>query len=263
MDMPQISLAVDIGASSGKMLLGWVEEGRLLTEEVWRFPNGAKKQGGRRCWDVDGLFDQIMRGLAHCAEIGKIPSSVGIDTWAVDFVLIGRDGRRLGDAVCYRDHRTDGMDKKLLEILSEEELYARTGIQKQIFNTIYQLLAVKEQEPELLEQAEHLLLIPDYLHYRLTGQICTEYTNATTTALVNAHTRDWDWELIDRLGLPRRLFCNLVQPGERLGDLLPDVARRAGYSCSVVLPATHDTGSAVLAVPAQEENFLFLSSGTW
>lgn len=263
MDMPQISLAVDIGASSGKMLLGWVEEGRLLTEEVWRFPNGAKKQGGRRCWDVDGLFDQIMRGLAHCAEIGKIPSSVGIDTWAVDFVLIGRDGRRLGDAVCYRDHRTDGMDKKLLEILSEEELYARTGIQKQIFNTIYQLLAVKEQEPELLEQAEHLLLIPDYLHYRLTGQICTEYTNATTTALVNAHTRDWDWELIDRLGLPRRLFCKLVQPGERLGDLLPDVARRAGYSCSVVLPATHDTGSAVLAVPAQEENFLFLSSGTW
>ena len=117
--------------------------------------------------------------------------------------------------------------------------------------------------PELLEQAEHLLLIPDYLHYRLTGQICTEYTNATTTALVNAHTRDWDWELIDRLGLPRRLFCKLVQPGERLGDLLPDVARRAGYSCSVVLPATHDTGSAVLAVPAQEENFLFLSSGTW
>ena len=263
MDMPQISLAVDIGASSGKMLLGWVEEGRLLTEEVWRFPNGAKKQGGRRCWDVDGLFDQIVQGLAHCAEIGKIPSSVGIDTWAVDFVLIGRDGRRLGDAVCYRDHRTDGMDKKLLEILSEEELYARTGIQKQIFNTIYQLLAVKEQEPELLEQAEHLLLIPDYLHYCLTGQICTEYTNATTTALVNAHTRDWDWELIDRLGLPRRLFCKLVQPGERLGDLLPDVARRAGYSCSVVLPATHDTGSAVLAVPAQEENFLFLSSGTW
>lgn len=263
MDMPQISLAVDIGASSGKMLLGWVEEGRLLTEEVWRFPNGAKKQGGRRRWDVDGLFDQIVQGLAHCAEIGKIPSSVGIDTWAVDFVLIGRDGRRLGDAVCYRDHRTDGMDKKLLEILSEEELYARTGIQKQIFNTIYQLLAVKEQEPELLEQAEHLLLIPDYLHYRLTGQICTEYTNATTTALVNAHTRDWDWELIDRLGLPRRLFCKLVQPGERLGDLLPDVARRAGYSCSVVLPATHDTGSAVLAVPAQEENFLFLSSGTW
>lgn len=256
-------LAVDIGASSGKMELGWMEDGRLLTEEVWRFPNGAKKRGGRLCWDTDALFREIKAGLRRCAELGKIPSSMGVDTWGVDFVLLDRDGNRLGDAVAYRDGRTAGMDERLRAILPEEELYARTGIQKQIFNTIYQLLAVKEQEPELLEKAEHLLLIPDYLHYLLTGRIAAEYTNASTTQLLGAKARDWDEDLIGRLGLPRRLFSGLRQPGFCLGTLRPEIREEVGFDCRVVLPPTHDTASAVLAVPAAEKDFLFLSSGTW
>lgn len=261
--MEQYFLAVDIGASSGKMVLGWMEGERLRTEEVWRFPNGAPKKNGRRCWDVDALFSAIKAGLRRCAEIGKIPSTMGVDTWGVDFVLLDEDGNRLGDAVAYRDGRTEGMDARLREILTEEELYARTGIQKQIFNTIYQLLAVKEQQPELLERAAHLLMIPEYLHYLLTGRMAAEYTNASTTQLLDAKTRDWDTALIDRLGLPRRLFSAPRQPGFCLGSLRPDIQQEVGFDCRVVLPPTHDTGSAVLAVPAAEKDFLFLSSGTW
>ena len=261
--MDRYYLAVDIGASSGKMVLARMDGDKLRTEEVWRFPNGAKKKNGRRCWDVDALFSEIKAGLRHCAEIGKKPSSMGVDTWGVDFVLLDGENNRLGDAVAYRDSRTAGMDAKLREILTEEELYARTGIQKQIFNTIYQLLAVKEQEPELLEKAEHLLMIPDYLHFLLTGQISAEYTNASTTQLLDAKTRSWDFDLIDRLGVPRRIFGELRQPGYRLGSLSPEVREEVGFDCDVVLPPTHDTGSAVLAVPAEEKDFLFLSSGTW
>lgn len=256
-------LAVDIGASSGKMELGWMENGKLCLEEVWRFPNGAKKKNGRRCWDTDALFSEIKAGLRRCAEIGKIPSSMGVDTWGVDFVLLDEDGNRLGDAVAYRDDRTAGMDERLRELLTEEELYARTGIQKQIFNTVYQLLAVKEQEPELLSRAAHLLMIPDYLHYLLTGNIAAEYTNASTTQLLDARTRNWDDDLISRLGLPRRLFSEPKQPGFCLGTLRPEIRDEVGFDCRVVLPPTHDTGSAVLAVPAEEKDFLFLSSGTW
>ena len=187
--MERYYLAVDIGASSGKMVLGWMEGETFRTQEVWRFPNGAQKVNGRRCWDPDALFREICAGLRRCAEIGKIPSSMGVDTWGVDFVLLDAKGNRLGDAVAYRDSRTAGMDEVLRSYLSEEELYARTGIQKQIFNTIYQLMAVKTQEPELLEQAEHLLMIPDYLHYLLTGNMAMEYTNASTTQLLDAKTR--------------------------------------------------------------------------
>ena len=245
------------------MVLGWMEGDTLCTQEVWRFPNGAKNTNGRRCWDTDALFREICAGLRRCAEIGKIPSSMGVDTWGVDFVLLDAKGNRLGDAVAYRDSRTAGMDKILRTQISEEELYARTGIQKQIFNTIYQLMAVKTQEPELLEQAEHLLMIPDYLHYLLTGNMAAEYTNASTTQLLDAKTRTWDFELIDRLGLPRRIFSEPKQPGFVLGSLRPELQKEIGFDCRVVLPPTHDTGSAVLAVPAQEEDFLFLSSGTW
>ena len=184
--MERYYLAVDIGASSGKMVLGWMEGDTLCTQEVWRFPNGAKNTNGRLYVYLFALFREICAGLRRCAEIGKIPSSMGVDTWGVDFVLLDAKGNRLGDAVAYRDSRTAGMDKILRTQISEEELYARTGIQKQIFNTIYQLMAVKTQEPELLEQAEHLLMIPDYLHYLLTGNMAAEYTNASTTQLLDA-----------------------------------------------------------------------------
>ena len=153
-------LAVDIGASSGRHILGHIENGKLLLEEIYRFPNGMQKKNGRLVWDADGLFQEIKNGLRACAEAGKIPSFMGIDTWGVDFVLLDANGERLDDAVGYRDARTVGMDLVVSKTLSEEELYARTGIQKQSFNTIYQLAAIREQTPELLEKAETLLMIP-------------------------------------------------------------------------------------------------------
>lgn len=261
--MEQYYLAVDIGASSGRHMLGWLENGRLKTQEVYRFENGMEMKNGRLCWDADGLFGHILEGMKRCAALGRIPESMGIDTWGVDFVLLDRDGCRIGDAVGYRDARTAGMDALVYEQIPEQELYARTGIQKQIFNTIFQLEAVKQQEPELLEQAESLLMLPDYFHYLLTGKKAAEYTEATTTQLVSPETLDWDRELIGRLGFPEKLFQKIRMPGTVLGELSESIAEKVGFSCRVVLPASHDTGSAVAAVPSNEENVLYISSGTW
>ena len=240
----------------------WVAEGTLVLREVYRFSNRLHSREGHLCWDMEQLFAEIVQGLAQCKEEGIIPVSMGIDTWAVDFLLLDRQGKPLGNAVSYRDSRTQGMDRLVEARISPEELYARTGIQKQAFNTIYQLMAVKQQEPALLEQAQRLLLVPEYLTYRLTGRRESEYTNATTTGLVNAQTKTWDEEILDRLGYPRRLFGELRQPGFSVGGLSPQVQERVGFDCQVLLPATHDTASAFLAVPAKE-NGVYLSSGTW
>lgn len=256
-------LAVDIGASSGRHVLAHTEDGKMILEEIHRFPNGMTDCNGEKVWDVDQLFGEILTGMKKCKELGKIPYSVGIDTWAVDFVLLDHKGRRLGNAVGYRDNRTQGMDEKVYVKIPEKELYGRTGIQKQIFNTIYQLMALKCREPELLVQADKLLLIPDYFHYLLTGKDVTEYTNATTTQLVNPQTKDWDEELILQLGYPVDVFTKIVMPGTDLGEIKAEIAEEIGYSCKVVLPATHDTGSAVMAVPAQGDDVLYISSGTW
>ena len=204
-----------------------------------------------------------MDGLKACKVLGKIPSTVGIDTWAVDYVLLDRDGNQVGDAVAYRDSRTEGMDKLVNDRIPPKELYARTGIQKQIFNTIYQLTALKQEHPEQLEQAETLLMIPDYFNYRLTGVKKQEYTNATSTGLVNAAEKCWDMDLIGRLGLPAKLFGNLSMPGNVVGELTAEMQETVGFNTTVILPATHDTGSAFLAVPARDENAVYLSSGTW
>ena len=256
--MKRYYLAIDIGASSGRHILGHMEDGKMVLEEIYRFPNGMQKRDGEKVWDIEALFEAVLAGMKKCRELGKIPVSVGIDTWAVDFVLLDKDDQRIGNAVAYRDDRTKGMDEEVYRTVPEEELYASTGIQKQIFNTVYQLLAVKEQEPELLSRAAHLLMIPDYLHYLLTGNIAAEYTNASTTQLLDARTRNWDDDLISRLGLPRRLFSEPKQPGFCLGTLRPEIRDEVGFDCRVVLPPTHDTGSAVLAVPAEEKDFLFL-----
>ena len=255
-------LAVDIGASSGRHILGWTEGGNLRLEEIYRFENKLVTKNGRLCWDIEHLAEEVLRGLERCRELSKIPDSVGIDTWAVDYVLLDKEGGVLGDTVAYRDSRTQGMDRLVEGLVSAQELYARTGIQKQDFNTIYQLMAVKTQEPELLEQAQRLLMVPEYLTYRLTGKEENEYTNATTTGLVNAQTKTWDWELLDCLGHPRRLFGELRLPGSTVGRFTPEVKARVGFDCQVLFPATHDTGSAFLAVPAKEGG-VYLSSGTW
>ncbi|WP_122630641.1 rhamnulokinase [Lucifera butyrica] len=256
-------LAVDIGASSGRHILGWIENGKVRIEEIYRFENRLEEKDGHLCWDLDRLFQEVLKGLERCKELDRIPLSIGIDTWGVDFVLLDGAGHVLGNSIAYRDGRTQGMDTEVYKVISEEELYHRNGIQKQLFNSVYQLAALQRQNPEFLNQAQSFLMIPEYLNFRLTGEKKNEYTNATTTQLVNAQTQDWDEELIGRLGLPRRIFGKLHMPKASVGDLAPEIQKRVGFNAEVVLPATHDTGSAVLAVPANDDHFIYLSSGTW
>ncbi len=261
--MPNYYLAIDIGASSGRHILGHVEEGRIVLEEMYRFDNKQVHKNGHDCWDMDNLWIGILGGLRACKEAGKIPQTIGIDTWAVDFVLIDKDGNTVGDAVAYRDGRTKDADKLVDKVLPAVELYARTGIQKQLFNTIYQLMALKEEHPEQLEKAQTMLMIPDYFDYKLTGVMKQEYTNATSTNLVYAAEKTWDYELIEKLGLPARLFGELSMPGTVVGNLTEEIQKEVGFDATVILPATHDTGSAFLAVPAKDDNAVYLSSGTW
>lgn len=261
--MKQYYLAVDIGASSGRHILGTVEDGILRYEEIYRFSNSLQRVGGELCWNLKALFEEIVNGLKKCKELGKIPVSMGIDTWGVDFVLLDKEDHVLGNTVGYRDARTANMDALVYQYISEDDLYQRTGIQKQIFNTIYQLMAVKKNHPEQLEAAESMLMIPDYFHFLLTGNKVMEYTNATTTQLVNPNTKEWDYELINKLGYPERLFQKLSLPGTLVGGLKKELAEQVGFDLQVILPATHDTGSAVMAVPCQGEESMYISSGTW
>lgn len=261
--MGKYFLAIDIGASSGRHILGSYENEKLVLEEIHRFPNGLDKVDGKLCWDVDRLFNEIVAGMKKCKEIGKIPESVGIDTWGVDFVLLDENDQVIRPTVGYRDHRTDGMDTELYKIIPEDELYARTGIQKAIFNTIYQLMALKVQNPEQLNKAKTMLMIPDYFHWKLSGKKVQEYSEATTGQLINPHTRDWDYELIEMIGLNKEIFQKVYMPGEKIGNLTKEIQEIVGYDCAVVLPPTHDTASAVMAVPSNADDVCYISSGTW
>ena len=261
--MEKYYLAVDIGASSGRHMLASMKDGKMQLEEVYRFPNGMDNKNGTLCWDVERLITEIKNGLKKCKEIGKIPVSMGIDTWGVDYVLLDKDDNILGDTAGYRDSRTEGMDEKVYEVIPQDDLYARTGIQKQIVNTIYQLMAVKQSHPEYLEQAETILMIPDYFNFLLTGVKKNEYTEATTGQLISPKTNDWDYELIDMLGYNSRMFLPVSMPGTVVGDFTEEVQKEVGFNCTVVLPATHDTGSAVLAVPTNDDDAVYISSGTW
>ncbi|GFI69184.1 L-Rhamnulokinase [Lachnospiraceae bacterium] len=261
--MEKYYLAIDIGASSGRHILAHMKDGKMVLEELYRFPNKMTEHQGEKVWDTDRLFAEIMTGMKKCKQMGKIPVSMGIDTWAVDFVLLDKEDKIIGNATAYRDDRTAGMDEKVYAVITEKELYKRTGIQKQIFNTIYQLMALKQRHPEQLAQAEKLLMIPDYFNFLLTGKSVTEYTNATTTQLVSPGTKEWDKNLISRLGYPEKIFQQIQKPGTKLGVLKEEIAAEAGFSCKVVLPATHDTGAAVMAVPSTEGEALYISSGTW
>ena len=256
-------LAVDIGASSGRHILGWMDKGKIRMEEIYRFENKLEKRNGHLCWDLNHLFHEVVEGLHKCKELDRIPASVGIDTWGVDFVLLDAHGNVLGNTVAYRDGRTKGMDEEIYKVISESELYGRNGIQKQLFNSIYQLMAIKKETPQLLERAERFLMIPEYLNYRLTGVAMNEYTNATTSQLVNAKTQDWDFELMEMLDLPTKIFGELNMPKTLVGPLSSNMAERVGFQTNVVLPATHDTGSAVMAVPTNSDDSIYLSSGTW
>ncbi len=261
--MNKYFLAIDIGASSGRHIIGWLENGQMKLKEMHRFENRQLQKNGHLVWDTDNLWSGIIDGLKACKADGMIPETIGIDTWGVDYVLLDESGQMLGDAVAYRDLRTEGMDEVVSGLISEKELYERTGIQKQPFNTIYQLMALKKERPEILAKADALLMMPDYLGYRLTGVRKQEYTNATTSNLVNAASKTWDMEVIRRLGLPEKLFGELSMPGTTVGNLTKDIQEEVGFNAKVILPATHDTGSAFLAVPARDDSSVFLSSGTW
>lgn len=261
--MKDYYLAIDIGASSGRHILASLENGIIQLEEIYRFDNGMDFDGKRLYWDVDRIFQEVITGLKLCGKAGKIPSSVGIDTWGVDFVLLGKDDKKMNNPTAYRDSRTKGMDVEVYNHITEVELFKRTGIQKQLFNSIYQLMAIKENEPESLEQADSLLLIPDYLNFMLTGVKATEYTNATTMQLVSPKTKNWDYNLIKMLGYPEKIFKDLKKPGTIIGNLLEDIKKEIGFDCQVILPGTHDTASAVMAVPTNQENTIYISSGTW
>lgn len=259
----QYYLAVDIGASSGRHILSHLENGKIILEEIYRFSNGMVEVDGEKVWDSQKLFEDILTGMKKCYELGKIPVSMGIDTWAVDFALLDKEDHLIGKTVGYRDGRTKGMDQEVYKVISQDELYERTGIQKQIFNTIYQLMAVKMKKPQELADAKTMLLIPDYFNFLLTGRKVTEYTNASTTQLLHPETKEWDFELIDMLGFPRDIFTQIKLPGAIVGELTEEIQKKVGFCCKVVLPATHDTGSAVVAVPSNEEDVLYISSGTW
>ena len=270
-------LAVDIGASSGRHILGWLEDGKMRLSEVYRFKNGAAQKNGRLCWDADGLQRHVLAGrracaahgapegsaLAGCAPEALLPESVSIDTWGVDFVLLDENLNRIGDAVAYRDGRTAGVPEKLEAVLPFAELYARTGIQRQVYNTVYQLWSLRQAAPEQLERAAHFLMMPDYLAFTLTGVCANEYTIASTSALLNARERTWDAEILKRIGVPAHIFHPVRMAGEPLGRLTPAVCEAAGFDTLVRLAPSHDTASAFLAVPARDENAVFLSSGTW
>jgi len=262
-NMKNYYLAIDIGASSGRHILFWLENGIMRMEEIYRFPNGMRLEKGQLCWDYPELERQILTGMKRCGELGKIPVSVGIDTWGVDFVLLDEKDEILGQTVGYRDRRTEGMDTEVSKYITPEELYACTGIQKAIYNTVYQLMAVKCSAPEQLKQAKVFLTVPDYFHWKLCGVKANEYTEATTTQLIDPATGNWNWHLIDRLGYPREMFQKIVQPGTALGWLTDAVADTVGYRCQVVLPAAHDTASAILAMPASDPDTVYISSGTW
>ena len=247
-------LAIDIGASSGRHIIGRVVDGKITLEEVYRFENSQVRQEGHDCWDIDKLVDSVKAGIDEAMAKCEI-ESIGLDTWGVDFVLLDENGDRCSDAVAYRDKRTEGADREIEEkVLSFGELYRRAGIQKTSFNTIYQLWALKKEHPEQLERAVHFLMVPEYINYRLTGNIVHEYTDSSTTSLLDAAKKDWDFGLIERLGLPTRIFGKLEMPGATVGEY---------KGVKVVLPALHDTGSAYLAVPARDDKAVYLSSGTW
>ena len=258
-------LAVDIGASSGRHIVGTVRDGKITLQEVYRFENGVHRENGHLCWDIDALAKEVVNGLKAAHEAGYAPATIGIDTWAVDFVLLDAENHRIGDAVAYRDERTEGVRESLEREygLTFAEHYARTGIQYQPFNTVYQLMALKKEHPEQLAAAKTFLMIPDYLNYLLCGVAANEYTNASTTALVSASGKDWDDELIEKLGLPRGIFQPIKTAGTVLGRFTPEIRAQVGFDAEVILPATHDTGSAFLAVPARDEFAAYLSSGTW
>ncbi len=255
-------LAVDIGASSGRHILGCVEDGKIVLEEVYRFKNGNVKRNGHLCWELDRLFTEIKNGMKKCAELGKKPSFMGIDCFGVDFVLLDKDNHILGDTVAYRDSRTEGMPELVYEKVPYDTLYERTGVQTQLYNSIYQLYSIK-QTSDNLDHAKRYLHIAEYFNFLLTGVQKNEYTMTSTTQMLNVEEKDFDKEILTALGIPTSIFTKPEMPGTVVGKLTEEIKAETGIDdCTVLLAAAHDTASAVMAVPTTDP-CIYISSGTW
>jgi rhamnulokinase len=254
-------LAFDFGAESGRAVLAHLQSGIITTEEVHRFANEPVEYGGSLHWDVARLWFEVRKALARLGDVEL--AGIGVDAWGVDYALLGERGQLLENPYHYRDRRTEGVMDEVVAKISRQAIYEATGIQFMPINTLYQLVAARRQTPRLLEAARYLLTIPDLFHYWLTGNAVCEFTNATTTQMVNPVTRAWATGLMQRLDLPAHLPAPIVEPGSILGTLLPDIAGQTSLAgTSVIAPACHDTGSAVAAVSARDGT-AFLSSGTW
>lgn len=255
-------LAVDIGATSGRHILGCIKDGQIVMEEAFRFDTHFSKQNEQWAWQPEDLVEKVLKGIKECAAIGKTPKSIGIDAWGADYVLTDSAGNVVCSAADYRDEM--GMISMLFEsegMIPGTEYYEITGIGKMPIDTVYQLMTLKKQHPEILERGKRLMMLPSYINYKLTGTAMEEYSNAVTTGLMNAQARDWDMDVISRLGLPGNIFGELHEPGKSIGRLCEKAREFTGCDCDVVLVPSHDTTSAFFAVDS--DNGATVSSGTW
>ncbi|HEY3914776.1 MAG TPA: FGGY family carbohydrate kinase, partial [Verrucomicrobiae bacterium] len=264
----QVYLGVDLGAESGRVMAGAWNGRQIRVEELHRFSNGPVNIAGTLRWDVLRLWSEIQHGLAMAARhFGDKVVSVGVDTWGVDFVLLTKSGEILGQPYHYRDARVNGMFDQAFKRVPRAEIFAKTGLQFMEINTLYQLLALQRDDPDLLPAADCLLMMPDFFHWCLCGSRSAEFTNATTSQCLNPLTRDWAFDLLAKFDLPTRIFPKIVPPGTELGRLRESVSARTGLGpIKVIAPPTHDTASAVAAIPTNNTgkmNWVYISSGTW
>lgn len=256
-------LSFDFGASSGRAMLATLENGKIEMKEIHRFSNDPVIVNGTMYWDVLRLFFEIKAGITKAVNDGGF-DAIGIDTWGVDFGMLDKNGKLLANPVHYRDSRTDGMPEKVFEIIPKDELYSLCGTQLMNFNTIYQLMYLKLNQPELLELTDKILLIPDLFAYMLTGVMLDEATDVSTTNLFDPYKRDWNRDIIKKLGLPERIFADVIEPGEQFGMLSDEICEELGCEkVPVIAVATHDTASAVVATPSTSDDFVYISCGTW
>ena len=265
--MKEAYLAIDFGGGSGRVIAGYTSDGELCLDTIYRFQNRQVRMGGHIYWDFLSLFEDMKIGIRMAVEKGYRINSIGIDTWGVDFGLIDRNGNLIGNPVCYRDSRTDGMPEKVFSFIDQSRHYSISGTQVMAINTLFQLYAMKEENSPLLSVADKLLFMPDLFSYFLTGVANNEYSIASTSELMDIKARAWHFGLIKELGLPEHIFCDIVMPGQERGTLKPDLKEELGldYDVKVIAVASHDTASAVYAVPSADNGKVtaFLSSGTW
>lgn len=257
-------LAIDIGAASGRHMLGYVENGKIVEEEIFRFDTHSKQKGEKWVWECGALVENVIKGMEVCKQLGKIPKMMGIDTWGADYVLLDKKGDLLCNAADYRD------EMALVEMMFEADsivpyarYYERTGIGRMPIDTIYQLMVLQRRHPGVFVNAGTFLMIPSFINYKLTGIVKQEYTSAVTTGLVNAKTQTWDQDTIHAMEFPFDIFTELHAPGETVGGLCEEVKNRVGFDCAVVLSAAHDTASAFFAIPSADKTSVSVSSGTW